>query len=187
MEIGQTSQYFQSLRTQNPTCRSSGPCFQNSGQVLDLLSPYQIILLVRMFAQLQVRKMPRRRSNDIKCTVQYEVFLSPSYRVPVVYFSMQDAESRPLRDIDDVYTLLVPQAFKNQLRDVGVIGGISTGDHPITGIPTFFIHPCQTAEALQRVAAGRSVQVEEYMFLWLGIVGGCVGLHLTPDDMWRPP
>jgi ubiquitin-like-conjugating enzyme ATG10 len=52
--------------------------------------------------------------------------------------------------------------------------------HPITDLPSFFVHPCNTHEAL--IAARDTMAVgmteEEYLLLWLGIVGSAVGLHV---------
>lgn len=49
----------------------------------------------------------------------------------------------------------------------------------MTGLPAFFIHPCNTATALSRVVEeGKVPNVIEYLMLWLGIVGGCVGLSV---------
>lgn len=50
----------------------------------------------------------------------------------------------------------------------------------MTGAPAFFVHPCNTAEAMKSVALNADVQLEEYMLLWFGIVGGCAGLNVPP-------
>jgi len=41
----------------------------------------------------------------------------------------------------------------------------------------FFIHPCQTADAISHVAEGKSVPTEDYLLLWMGIIGASVGLN----------
>lgn len=69
--------------------------------------------------------MTREQTFENHFTVNYDVLLSQSYRVPVLYFTLLDATEKPIRDLDRVYKLLVPAAYKSQLRDVGVIGGIS--------------------------------------------------------------
>lgn len=48
----------------------------------------------------------------------------------------------------------------------------------MTDVPAFVVHPCNTAEAMQVVVGGRSISVEAYLQIWLGLVGGCVGLAL---------
>lgn len=54
-----------------------------------------------------------------------------------------------------------------------------TQNHPVSGIPTYFVHPCNTADALRDVANPKSMpDTSTYLLLWLGLVGGCVGLHV---------
>lgn len=56
----------------------------------------------------------------------YEVHLNPTYRVPTLWFNMKNLPNgAPEMDLDSVYHYLVPDFLKAQLRDVGVMGGIS--------------------------------------------------------------
>ena len=55
---------------------------------------------------------------------------------------------------------------------------ITEQHHPISDLPAFFIHPCATADALQEVAVRKDVGPEEYLLLWLGLVGTGVNLHV---------
>lgn len=49
--------------------------------------------------------------------------------------------------------------------------------HPVTGVPSFFIHPCLLGEAMQRFECSK----ENYLMVWLGLVGGCVGLWVPAE------
>lgn len=55
---------------------------------------------------------------------------------------------------------------------------MSLQHHPLTGLPSFFIHPCLLGDAM----SGFNCSKEQYMMLWLGLVGGCVGLWV-PKEM----
>ena len=55
---------------------------------------------------------------------------------------------------------------------------ISKQHHPISDLPAFFIHPCNTAEALREVGLHKDVGPEEYILLWLGLIGTGVNLHV---------
>jgi ubiquitin-like-conjugating enzyme ATG10 len=81
------------------------------------------------FLNCQQEVLVRRpiEQNDLVVTVQYDIFLSASYRVPVLYVSLTYSDGRPIRDTDDIQKLVVPQAYRNQLQDVGIVGGISMG------------------------------------------------------------
>jgi len=54
----------------------------------------------------------------------------------------------------------------------------------VTGIPCFWVHPCNTAEAMRVIT--RSIKEEitplEYLMIWVGLVGAAVGLTL-PKEM----
>ncbi|TID27900.1 autophagy-related protein Atg10 [Venturia nashicola] len=122
-------------------------------------------------------RLDNRVSQQDEYKVQYDIFLSPSYSVPVLYLTVRDSSGRLLTDVETVYLLLVPEVYRRQMRHVGVMGGLSMANHPVTDIPTFFIHPCQTADALREVARGRTVSSGEYLLVWMGIIGGSVGLN----------
>jgi len=81
----------------------------------------------------------------------------------------------PSLSLDAVYRYLVPDQEKSRLRDLGVNGGISMGHHPITELPSFFVHPCATKEAME---AFDVLEKGSYLMCWLGLVGPSVGLWL---------
>lgn len=45
----------------------------------------------------------------------------------------------------------------------------------------FFVHPCNTADAMRHIAGGQDVTPETYLVIWLGLVGHCVGLHMPSE------
>jgi len=49
-------------------------------------------------------------------------------------------------------------------------------NHPLTDLPAFFIHPCGTKEAMEQF----NCLLKDYLGVWLGLVGGYVGLWLPP-------
>lgn len=119
----------------------------------------------------------------------FSITLSPTYAVPVLWFGARD-----IRSLDDLYRILVPQHLRGAVADVSVLGGItqavSMGPfsaaaradfeqyHPVTGMPSYFVHPCNTHQALQALNSGQLLTPEAYLILWLGIVGAAVGLHV---------
>ncbi|PHH88676.1 hypothetical protein CDD83_7244 [Cordyceps sp. RAO-2017] len=125
-----------------------------------------------------IKQAPRR---DVE-HVTYEIHLHPTYRVPCLWFTLHNlpAHERAF-SIDTVFRRLVPDEYKNGLRRLGGVGGISADHHPITGLPAFFIHPCLLGDALSGFACSR----EDYLMIWLGLVGGCVGLWV-PKEMAAP-
>ncbi|KAF2098424.1 hypothetical protein NA57DRAFT_75671 [Rhizodiscina lignyota] len=118
-------------------------------------------------------------------TVAYNIVFSPSYRVPVLYLVLRKADGSLEQNIEEVYKLLVPEQQKEALSAHGPLGALTMTEHPITGGACFFIHPCQTPDAMQEVATGRGVSTEEYLFIWLGVSGGAVGLY-APSTQENP-
>jgi ubiquitin-like-conjugating enzyme ATG10 len=110
--------------------------------------------------------------------IHYDVLLSPVYRVPVLYFSISDAHHRYPPTMDTLYEHLIPSQFKAQAENAGAVGGVTINDHPATNRPVFFIHPCQTAEVMEASVGKRDTTAEEYLLIWIGALGKCVGLNV---------
>ncbi|KAI7543497.1 hypothetical protein KC331_g7370 [Hortaea werneckii] len=111
--------------------------------------------------------------------VNYDIVYSPTYQVPVLYLSSPSTDRSPLPSPDEVYGLLVPYQYRAQLQAVGPMSALSmTGEHPVTGGPAYFVHPCLTQDFIRAVMAGRQVSAVEYLALWVGVIGATVGLSL---------
>ncbi|KAK3712567.1 hypothetical protein LTR37_009010 [Vermiconidia calcicola] len=126
--------------------------------------------------------------------VLYDVIHSPSYQVPVLYITFKDFAAggtavKDLPSVDEAYELLVPDAYRSQIEAVGVLGALSMTDHPISGTPAYFVHPCRTAEGMDAVVGGRKTKPEEYLLMWLGMIGASVGIDVPvelAEAMSRP-
>lgn len=71
-------------------------------------------------------KQPYEKTGgNVNLKVTYDILLSPSYRVPVLHFSVRDSKGNPVVDQNTIFTEVVPPDFKSQVESVGVIGGIS--------------------------------------------------------------
>lgn len=47
--------------------------------------------------------------------------------------------------------------------------------------PAFFVHPCNTADAMRGIASEHDISPEAYLIIWLGLVGSSVRLQLSSD------
>ncbi|RYP38124.1 hypothetical protein DL767_002641 [Monosporascus sp. MG133] len=125
-----------------------------------------------------LRQSSRPRFLDAHGHVTYEIHLHPTYRAPCLWFSLHNLPAgESALDIDTVFRRLVPDQFKDALRGPNGIGGISAGHHPITGVPSFFVHPCMLGDAM----VGFDCAKEDYLMVWLGLVGGPVGLWIPRE------
>ncbi|KAI6838136.1 hypothetical protein KC332_g8303 [Hortaea werneckii] len=114
--------------------------------------------------------------------IHYDIVYSPTYQVPVLYVAFPSSDRSPLPSPDEVYDLLVPEPYRAQLQAVGPMSALSmTGEHPVTGGPAYFVHPCLTQDSMRAVMAGRRVSGAEYLAIWFGIVGSTVGLSLPGE------
>ncbi|KAL4737473.1 hypothetical protein BDV11DRAFT_206746 [Aspergillus similis] len=120
-----------------------------------------------------------RTSNSCELLVDYDILLSPTYQVPVLYFVLRRT-GKPL-GLDEVYNYLVPDQCKRNIRNMGIMGGISFSYHPIFETPAFFVHPCNTADAMRDIASEHDISPEAYLIIWLGLVGNSVGLQLSSE------
>ncbi|KZM21125.1 uncharacterized protein EKO05_0008102 [Ascochyta rabiei] len=111
--------------------------------------------------------------------VHYDVVLSASYRVPVLYFTVVDAHQHryPLT-AETLHACVMPPACRAQAEHGGVLGGVTVTDHPATNQPAFFVHPCRTAQVIEASASGRDLTAYGYLVLWMGALGQCVGLNV---------
>ncbi|KAJ5760092.1 Atg10p, partial [Penicillium odoratum] len=121
-----------------------------------------------------------RTDLNPKLQVDYDIVFSPTYQVPVLYFSLRWHHSNGPVGLDAVYRYVVPEHYQEELKSVGIMGGISFGYHPDSDTPAFFVHPCNTANAMVQVTDARS-RPGTYLLIWLGLVGHCVNLHIPRE------
>ncbi|KAK2466154.1 hypothetical protein APHAL10511_001796 [Amanita phalloides] len=123
-------------------------------------------------------------STDMEAIIceQYVVY-SATFQVPTFYFTMNSSQGAPL-SLDDILctTLLRASAFEGtENRGFGLtppmssIPLVSQGEHPSLGTPCWYLHPCETAKAVEELVAekGPGADVIE---TWLVVVGHAVEL-----------
>ena len=128
-------------------------------------------------------------SQDYTRVVQCDIAYSPTYRVPVLYLTFSEVstnKSIALTSPDEVYEILVPEDFKSPMRSVGVMGALSMAEHPVSGIPAYFVHPCRTQEAMSPLLSNAKPDAHSrdgtrYLLLWFGVIGASVGLSVPLD------
>lgn len=58
-------------------------------------------------------------------------------------------------------------------------------DHPISGLPAYFVHPCRTVEVMSNLCDsqqdGEGAERDMYLLIWLGLAGGIVGLDVPVE------
>ena len=58
-------------------------------------------------------------------SLEYSIVLSPTYCVPVLYFTLREGSSPSPASIDKVLRYLVPKTLQSVVSDTGILGAIS--------------------------------------------------------------
>jgi ubiquitin-like-conjugating enzyme ATG10 len=125
-------------------------------------------------------------NHTYKRVVQCDIAYSPAYQVPVLYLTFAERSTKrsiALPSPDAVYNMLVPDDFKSPVRSVGIMGALSMAEHPVTGVPAYFVHPCRTQEAMSPLLSNAEPDAHSrdgtrYLLLWFGVIGASVGLSV---------
>lgn len=114
----------------------------------------------------------------------YFVVYSSTYQVPVLYFQASHLDGRMLT-WEEVWADVPSHHRDEDIR----WNFITQQEHPVTGVPCFHIHPCETKALMTSLTADASTpspSSSNYLMAWLSAVGPVVGLHL-PLTAWLSP
>ncbi|CAD6566819.1 MAG: hypothetical protein CYPHOPRED_001130 [Cyphobasidiales sp. Tagirdzhanova-0007] len=117
--------------------------------------------------------------------VDYYVVYSPSYQVPVLYFRGRDRGSQLKLELL-LHSALFGRSSReyplNTLNEAvdgsGHMPAVSQGEHPVSGLPCYFLHPCETSAALQDILGpAQAVPPHKLMETWMMLVGSVVNVE----------
>lgn len=92
--------------------------------------------ILKVSSNIKQEALIRAPETSVRLQVIYNILLSPTYHVPVLYFQLrQDNHPGPL-GIDAVYQYLVPEQYRKELQSIGIMGGISFGVCASSRIPS---------------------------------------------------
>ncbi|KAK7049595.1 hypothetical protein VNI00_005626 [Paramarasmius palmivorus] len=99
-----------------------------------------------------------RPSNDILSCRQYITF-SSTFQVPCFYFTICRSEGTPLSANELVKTSLFHRFVLDDTQTTSFAVShpsalfplLSQGDHPTLGTPCWYLHPCETAKAMEEL------------------------------------
>ncbi|GAA5931932.1 hypothetical protein JCM3775_000081 [Rhodotorula graminis] len=128
-------------------------------------------------------------SHELGCTVLLSICYSPTFSVPVLWFEAHQSSGTPLSLEQVLRSTLFHDGHGLSSGDATPF--VSQADHPATGRPSWFLHPCETegivAEVLEGGRAERGHEREgerrsdpdddEWFASWLTVVGAVVDLR----------
>ena len=103
---------------------------------------------------------------------------SPTWMVPVLYFTVQNASSGSILSRPQVMDLISHKKNDNSKGRGSSIhhDDDDSGDyflsqemHPVSGVPSFFLHPCQTATRMKELihsSSSSSQKNNHHLYLW---------------------
>eukprot|EP00536_Pseudo-nitzschia_multiseries_P000451 jgi/Psemu1/294033/fgenesh1_pm.6_\ len=129
----------------------------------------------------------------------FNIIYSSTYQAPVLYFRVQDADGNPvgrqrlLQLLDCEHRRSKYTASNDFPTDAWEF--VSQEENPVTGLSSFFLHPCQSAQRLQflTIAAidpGLTSTVDagftkkSILWSWMSMILPAVG-HPIPPDYFR--
>lgn len=100
---------------------------------------------------------------------QFSIVYSDTWQVPILFFTAQHMDGSPcLR-----YSLLKALGCQDGIDSYDFI---SYDEHPVTRVPSFFLHPCQTAARMKLLGA----TTEYFLVSWLSMVLPAIGFRMPP-------
>ncbi|KAL1709220.1 hypothetical protein EV121DRAFT_253348 [Schizophyllum commune] len=144
-------------------------------------------------AELEDEAAAPRSTTKQPLNCQQYVVYAPGFQVPAFYFTLHDARGSPLR-VDDLIrtSLFRPSAFDATTRNSFAITPsasafplLSQGDHPVLGTPCWYIHPCETATALNEIMSemryddggSRERRLKRTLEAWFMLLSSIVNLQ----------
>ena len=89
---------------------------------------------------------PANGKHSVAVYFEYHVIYSPTYQVPVLYFTASYSSGKQL-PLEKVWQLLSPVHTKGGGMKWGLV---TQQEHPLFSRPFYHIHPCHTATVMER-------------------------------------
>ena len=103
----------------------------------------------------------------------FSIVFSETYGVPVLYFRVQTLDGCPC-ERSEVLKWLPNQAIADSWDFV------SQEEHPISGLPAYFLHPCQTSSRLKETLRP-SQHGATILWAWMSMVFPAVNHPISPS------
>lgn len=108
----------------------------------------------------------------------FSVVYSEVWRAPVLYFTVQRLDGIPCTR-REVLDMLDHHDHQNAATVPDSWDFVSWDEHPVTGIPSFVLHPCRTLERLQLLGASFDHPTRR-VWSWITMILPTVGVSVSP-------
>ena len=122
--------------------------------------------------------------REVQTTDWYvSISYSHIWRVPVLHFTVQLPDGTPRSRQDVIADLLSYSADPDSSMNV-TSDFVSIDEHPITGLPSYLLHPCQTTSLLETLGAS-STSAASRLWSWMSMILPHVGILISPSTFCR--
>ena len=105
----------------------------------------------------------------------YHIIFSQVYKVPTIFFNLSRSTGAKLR-LEEVWTLTEESRGNSDKWSF-----ITEDEHPVLSMPYFCLHPCNTAQFMERLLSnvdGDSNGTCSYVLMWISAVAPIVKLDI---------
>ncbi len=106
---------------------------------------------------------------------RFSIVYSETWNVPVLYF--QVFQNKILCPREQVLTVL-----NENVQDAWEF--VSYEEHPATGVPSLFLHPCRTQERMKFLLNDRDTPPAEQLWSWMSLILSTVGFSI-PSPIYQ--
>ncbi|KAF0735028.1 hypothetical protein AaE_009105 [Aphanomyces astaci] len=116
--------------------------------------------------------------NHDMCMYEFHVVYSPTYKVPLLFLRGHYVDGA-----------LVPTSVVQAHMSTFVTKFISQDEHPVLGLPFYFLHPCETASCLSLLVPSATLSTSttssstapcplQHLLAWLTLVQPCTHIRV---------
>jgi len=112
---------------------------------------------------------------------RFSIVYSHTWRVPVLYFDVENQDGSPCSR-SSVVDMLTQMHHQNDTQDSWDF--VSYEEHPLTGHPSFFLHPCRTRDRMHRIKASTATPALR-LLIWMSMILPSVGYSIPATAFER--
>ena len=118
-------------------------------------------------------------SNQYNITEwNFSIVFHAIWRVPTLYFSVHDIDGIPTTRDAVISILLDNTTNESIISEEQTWDFVSQEEHPVTGKPSFFLHPCQTATKMEFIL--NQPKHHSPLLSWMSMILPSVGCRISP-------
>uniref|UniRef100_A0A7S2YGH4 Ubiquitin-like-conjugating enzyme ATG10 n=1 Tax=Entomoneis paludosa TaxID=265537 RepID=A0A7S2YGH4_9STRA len=127
--------------------------------------------------------------NDELLVWIFSIVYSDVWECPVLYFRVEAQDGALVTSREHIVQILKLEHYQNEVEDSWEF--VSYDEHPVDGLPSFFLHPCQTRERVKtllnstdgkRHDAGTSQHNGFLLLTWMSMIFPAVGMTISSQN-----